>query len=74
MSLTDSLLDRFLGEKNKDYWMLKAGIYQKKQLWGQALNAYQKVLDLDPENTEAKINVEIINNILNFWNPEMLNA
>ena len=70
----DELLDSFEGEKNVNYWLLKGGISQKKQLWGQAINAFQKVLEIDAGNKEADSSVEIINNILNFSNPEMFNV
>ncbi|MFW6257799.1 MAG: hypothetical protein ACOC11_03345 [Prolixibacteraceae bacterium] len=55
------------------YWMIKGRIEQKFQNWGEALNAYDKVLQLDKSNSKAKNNIAIIRGILNFWNPEMFN-
>ena len=56
-----------------DYWLLKGSIEQKLQNWGPALNAFSEVLEIDKNNTEAQNNIHIIQNILNFWNPEMFN-
>ena len=56
-----------------DYWLAKGKLEQKFQNWGNALNAYSKVLEINPENFEAKNQLHVIQNILNFWNPEMFN-
>ena len=64
---------RMANENTIDYWMTKAKLEQKFQKWGDALNAFQKILELDSENREAKNNIRIIQNIINFWNPEMFN-
>ena len=56
-----------------DYFMVKGKIAQKFQDWGDAINAFNKVLEIDPENAEAKNNLHLIQNILNFWNPDMFN-
>lgn len=55
------------------YFLLKGKIAQKFQQWSEALNSYHRVLDLDPGNEEAVTNIHLIQNILNFWNPEMFN-
>ena len=60
-------------EDTVDYWLLKGKLEQKFQNWSSALNAFFKVLDLDENNREAKNNIHLIQNILNFWNPEMFN-
>ncbi len=69
----EELLRSFSDKPTSLYWQLDATIKQKKQLWGEAMNSCQKVLELDPENKEAKVQLEFIKNILNFWNPEMFN-
>ena len=56
-----------------DYYLIKGRIAQKFQDWGKAINAFNKVLEIEPENTEAKNNLHLIQNILNFWNPDMFN-
>ncbi|MCY1722628.1 hypothetical protein OU798_19920 [Prolixibacteraceae bacterium Z1-6] len=55
------------------YYLLKGKIEQKFQNWGEAINAFNKVLEIDPGNAEAINNLHLIQNILNFWNPEMFN-
>lgn len=56
-----------------DYFMVKGKLEQKFQNWGKAINAYLKVIELEPENAEAQNSLHLIKNILNFWNPEMFN-
>lgn len=60
-------------DETVDYYYTNGMLAQKFQNWGDAINAYSKVLELDPENIEAENNLHIIQNILNFWNPEMFN-
>lgn len=55
------------------YYLVKGTLEQKFQNFGEAINAYSKVLELDPENISAQNNLHLIQNILNFWNPEMFN-
>jgi tetratricopeptide (TPR) repeat protein len=56
-----------------EYFMVKGKLEQKFQNWGKAINAYSKVIELDPDNIEARNHLQLIQNILNFWNPEMFN-
>lgn len=56
-----------------EYFMVKGKLEQKFQNWGKAINAYSKVIEIEPENTEAQNHLHLIQNILNFWNPEMFN-
>ena len=56
-----------------DYFMVKGKLEQKFQNWGKAINAYSKVIEIEPENDEAQNQLHLIQNILNFWNPEMFN-
>jgi len=56
-----------------EYFLIKGSIEQKFQNWGEAINAYHQVLEKEPENILAKNNLKLIENILNFWNPEMFN-
>jgi len=56
-----------------EYYTVKGKVEQKFQNWGKAINAYSKVLELEPENIEARNHLQLIQNILNFWNPEMFN-
>ena len=56
-----------------EYFMVKGKLEQKFQNWGKAINAFSKVIEMEPENTEAQNHLHLIQNILNFWNPEMFN-
>jgi tetratricopeptide (TPR) repeat protein len=56
-----------------EYYAVKGKLEQKFQNWGKAINAFSKVLELEPENIEARNHLQLIQNILNFWNPEMFN-
>ena len=60
-------------EETAEYYYTKGMLAHKFQNWGDAINAFNKVLEIDPKNSDAKNNLHIIQNILNFWNPEMFN-
>ena len=60
-------------EETADYFLTLGIIEQRYQNWKQALNAFSRVLEIEPENMNAKNNIHFIHNILNFWNPEMFN-
>ena len=60
-------------QDNVAYYLLKGAIEQKFQQWGEAMNAFNRVLELDPGNEDAVNSLHLIQNILNFWNPEMFN-
>jgi hypothetical protein len=67
------LFNEIIPDETVEYSMVLGKLEQKFQNWGKALNAFGKVLRLDPENTEAKNRIKMIQSILNFWNPEMFN-
>ena len=56
-----------------DYWLVKGAVEQRFQHWGKAFNAYSNVLNIEPENNEAKQHLQMINGILSFWNPDQFN-
>lgn len=60
-------------DNSVEYFLIRGKIEQKFQNWGDAINAFNKVLEIDPENSEAQNNLQLIQNILNFWNPDMFN-
>ncbi len=59
--------------ETEEYWLTKGKLEQKFQHWGNAMNAFSKVLEINSENSEATNQLHFIHNILNFWNPEMFN-
>lgn len=67
------LFQEIPAQETVDYFLMKGAIEQKFQNHGAAMNAFNKVLEIDPENVEAQNNLHLIQNILNFWNPEMFN-
>ena len=48
-------------------------IAYKKQQWGQAINHYRNVLDIDPRYPGAQSQIDLANAILGYFNPEMFN-
>ncbi len=72
-SEVEKLLSEFEGKKDARFWMLNGKIEHKNQRWGNAINSFQKVVDADPSNKEAQVQIDIIKNIINYWNPDMFN-
>ena len=68
-----SFFEKLEEQNTADYFLLQGKIEQKYQNWGEAINAFNRVLEIDPQNAEATNNLHIIKNILNFWNPDLLN-
>ncbi|MEG0518191.1 MAG: tetratricopeptide repeat protein [Bacteroidales bacterium] len=58
--------------ENSYAWYLLGGIYRKQQLWGEAINAYNKAKMIDPEGPAATA-IESIYEILNFTNTDLMN-
>ena len=58
---------------NPDAYLLRARIQNKMQQWGKAINDYSSVLEIDPDNGEAKSGIERIKNILGYFTPDMFN-
>lgn len=67
------VFDEIVSLESVEYFMVKGKLEQKFQNWGKAINAFSKVVELDPGNIEAQNHLHLIQNILNFWNPEMFN-
>ena len=60
-------------ENSANYFYVKGLTEQKFQEWGAAINSFQKVLALDTNHREAKNRIDMIQTVLNFWNPESFN-
>jgi uncharacterized protein HemY len=52
---------------------LQGQIFYKQQQWGRAINAFNVVLDLDPEHPDAQSQIEMANSILGYFTPDMFN-
>lgn len=57
----------------QDAFLLRARIHFKMQNWGDAMNDYFCVLEIDPENKEAKSGIEMAKSILGYFTPDMFN-
>ena len=58
--------------ENSYGWYLLGGIYRRQQLWGDAINAYNKAKMIDPDGPAA-VAIESIYEILNFRNTDLMN-
>ena len=57
---------------NSNGWYLLGGIYRRQQLWGEAINAYNKAKLIDPQGPAA-VAIESIYEILKYRNVDMMN-
>lgn len=48
-------------------------IHFKKGEWGLAINAFNKVLEINPDNQEAKSSAEMASSIISYFTPDMFN-
>jgi hypothetical protein len=69
----ENLLSGIEGDTMPGFWFLKGLLKQKTHHWGEAINCFNKCLDLDPAHNKAAAGIEICRNILNFWNPSLYN-
>lgn len=53
--------------------LLRGRIYYKMQNWGDAMNDFYSVLELNPDNPEAKAGLQMAQNILGYFTPDMFN-
>lgn len=53
--------------------LLRGKIYYKSQQWGNAMNDFASVLEIEPENQEAKTGLQMAKNILGYFTPDMFN-
>ena len=52
---------------------LRGRIYYKSQKWGDAMNDYSSVIEIDSDNAEAKTGLAMARNILGYFTPDMFN-
>lgn len=52
---------------------LRGHIFYKMQRWGDAMNDFTSVLEIEPDNAEAKSKLELARNILGYFTPDMFN-
>jgi regulator of sirC expression with transglutaminase-like and TPR domain len=70
----DILNERILSDSNDaQAFQLRGRIHYKMQNWGEAMNDFSVVLELEPDNPEAKSGFEMAQNILGYFTPDMFN-
>ena len=57
---------------NAHAWYLLGGIYRRQQLWGEAINAYNKAKMINPDGPAATA-IEAIYEILDYNNMKLTN-
>ncbi|HBL77645.1 MAG: hypothetical protein A2W90_02965 [Bacteroidetes bacterium GWF2_42_66] len=71
------MLDEFqninTGKTPAEVFLLKGRISCKQHKWGDVINQYSEVLEIEPDNSEAKSGIQMARNILGFYNTDMLN-
>ncbi len=69
------MLDQLILDNSTDIQsiLLRGRIFYKIQNWGDAMNDYNLVLDLEHENAEAKSGLEMAKSILGYFTPDMFN-
>jgi nicotinate-nucleotide adenylyltransferase len=62
-----------VNESDSEANMLLGMSYYKKQQWGNALNCFNAVTLVEPENKNAKGYIDMIQNILKFYHKDRFN-
>ena len=52
---------------------LRGRIHYKMQNWGGAMNDFSLVLEIEPDNAEAKSGLQMAQNILGYFTPDIFN-
>ena len=63
----------YAGAKSAELFYLKGQIYMKRQEWGNAINAFNQVLEIAPDYSGAQNQIEMARSILGFFNPDLIN-
>jgi Tfp pilus assembly protein PilF len=59
--------------KNTEAWFYRGKVNRMKGDFIAALNDFHKTVDIEPNHCEAKVSIELLNNILSFRNPDLIN-
>ena len=75
MAEAEALIEELLqtDEKNDELYFWLGKVFYRKQEWGKAINAFNKVLELNPEHPDAQSQIDMANNILGYFTPDMFN-
>lgn len=58
---------------NLDLYIERGRLYVQQQCWGSAINDFNRVLEVDPDNAVARSCKGMISNILEFKNTDLWN-
>lgn len=75
LGMAKEMLDQLILENPTDIQshLLRGRIFYKMQKWGEAMNDYNSVLEIEPKNAEANSGIEMARNILGYFTPDMFN-
>ena len=75
LEIAHNILDSIVlqNEPVAEAFMVRGLIHFRKQKWGDAINDFARVLELDPDNSEARHRMEMVKNILGYFTPDMFN-
>lgn len=59
--------------EDPDLYFMLGQIHYRRQQWGKAINAFQRVLELNPAYPGAKEQIQMANAILGYFTPDMFN-
>jgi len=60
-------------QENSEAIFIMGEVFYKLQKWGDSLNCFNKVLEIEKDNDGALTYVNMIKNILNFYHKELYN-
>lgn len=71
--LLDEIDETMASENKVKIHLLKGQIFHKQHKWGDVINQYTEVLEIEPGNSIAKTGIDMAKSILGFYNPDMFN-
>lgn len=69
--LIDELLQ--VNDENEELYFWKGKVHYKRQEWGKAINSFNKVMEINPNNRDAQSQIDMAKSILGFFTPDMFN-
>lgn len=71
--ILDDINETITSENKVKIHLLKGQIFHKQHKWGDMINQYSEVLEIEPDNSIAKTGIDMAKSILGFFNPDMFN-